>query len=234
MRMASAGCRDDAHPAACSNRDCKEVVVNWKAGRLTPSVRCGSIATAAIAGVVTLLSAGTAPAGNAAPRPKAALEEIYILRSIRERHEPVAGWCSSTRTGFEPFPSDAERFFSFWSLRLRPDGRVAETKYKRAAELRACFGATGEPARQNFYAEIKLGSLSLRGNGECLALRVDFPDAGLFPVRCQLTLSGLPAPYVGGLLTTNTITSKAAFGGDTDPPGYTQASIATIRLWKSK
>ena len=68
----------------------------------------------------------------------------------------------------------------------------------------------------------------------CRALRVDFPQTGLVPVRCQLILNELPAPYVGGLLTTNTITSRAAFGGDTDPPGYTQASIATIRLWKSK
>jgi len=214
--------------------ECKEVVVNWKTDRFTLSVRRGSIATAAIVGVVTVLSAGATPSGNAAPRPKAAQEEIYILRSIRERHEPVAGWCSSTRTGFEPFPTDPERFFSFWSLRLRPDGRVAETKHRRAAELRACFGATSEPARQNFYAEIKLGSISFRGNGECLAVKIDFPDAGLFPVRCQLILSGLPTPYVGGLLTTNTITSRAAFGGDTDPAGYTQASIATIRLWKSK
>ena len=114
------------------------------------------------------------------------------------------------------------------------NGKVVQSKHTRAAELRACFGATGEPARQNFYAVIKLGSMSFRGNGECLAVKIDFPSAGLFPVRCQLILSGLSAPYVGGLLTTNTITSKAAFGGDTDPPGYTQASIATIRLWKSK
>src|SRR5262249_25879549 len=42
-------------------------------------------------------------------------EEIYVLRSIREQHEPVADWCSASRTGFEPFPKDAERFFSFWS-----------------------------------------------------------------------------------------------------------------------
>jgi hypothetical protein len=208
--------------------------VNWKPERLAPPARRGSMATAAIAGVVALLSAGVAPSGNAAPRAKAALEEIYVLRSIRERHEPVADWCSSTRTGFEPFPKDAERFFSFWSLRVRPDGRVVRTKDRRAAELRACFGATSELARQNFYAEIKLGSLSFRGNGECLAVKVDFPEVGLFPVRCQLVLSGLPAPYVGGLLTTNTITSRAGFGGDTDPPGYTQASIATIRLWKSR
>jgi len=157
-----------------------------------------SIATAALSGVVTLLSAGGAPSGNSAPGAKAALEEIYILRSIRERREPVAGWCSSSKTGFEPFATDAERFYSFWSLRVRPDGRVVETKHRRAAELRACFGATSEPARQNFYAEIKLGSLSFRGSGECLALKIDFPEAGLFPVRCQLVLSGLPAPYIGG------------------------------------
>ena len=213
----------------------EEIVVNWKTDRLTRSARRGSIATAAIVGVVTLLSACATPSGNAASHPTAALEDIYILRSIREQHEPVANWCSSARTGFEPFPTDAERFFSFWSLRLRPeDGRVVQAKDTRAAELRACFGATSERARQNFYAEIKLGSISFRGNGECLALKIDFPEAGLFPVRCQLVLSGLPAPYVGGLLTTNTMTSRAAFGGDTDPPGYTQASIATIRLWKSK
>lgn len=208
--------------------------MNWKTERPTPSSRRGSTATAAIAGVVALLSACATPSGHAAADPTE-LEEIYILRSIREQHEPVAGWCSSARTGFEPFPTDAERLFSFWSLQLRPvDGRVVQTKDTRAAELHACFGATSERARQNFYAEVKLGSISFRGNGECLAIKTDFPETGLFPVRCQLILSGLPVPYVGGLLTTSTITSKAAFGGDTDPPGYTQASIATIRLWKSK
>jgi hypothetical protein len=41
----------------------------------------------------------------------------------------------------------------------------------------------------------------------------------------------LTAPYVGGVLTTNAVTSQAAFGSEIDPPGYTQASIATIRLW---
>lgn len=181
-----------------------------------------------------LLSACAAPSGTA-PSATAAREEIFILRSIREPQPPTAGWCSPTRTGFEPFPTDAERFFSFWSLRLRPeDGRVVDAKQSRVAELRACFGATGERTRQNFFAEVRLGTLAFRGSGECQALAIDVPQAGLFPVRCQLVLSGLPAPYVGGLLTTNTMTSKAAFGGDTDPPGYTQASIATIRLWRSE
>ncbi|WP_125461555.1 MULTISPECIES: hypothetical protein [Rhodomicrobium] len=204
------------------------------ADRLARAARLGLIAAAAIFGVVTMPSTGAALAGDA-PRPAASLEEIYILRSIREPREPADGWCASARTGFEPFPADAERFFSFWSLQLNlEDGKVADAKARRVAELRACFGATSERPRQNFYAEVSLGSLSFRGVGECLALKVDFPEAGLFPVRCQLVLSGLPAPYVGGVLTTNTLTSKAPFGGDTDPPGYTQASIATIRLWKSR
>ena len=187
-------------------------------------------------GAVMLLCVCATPSGNAvATGPAAALEDIFILRSIREPREPVADWCSSARTGFKPFPKDAERYFSFWTVGVQPsDGKVVQAKDTRAAELRGCFGPTSEPALQNFYAEIKLGSISFRGNGECRAVKVDFPQAGLFPVRCQLVLSGLPAPYVGGLLTTNTMTSKAAFGGDTDPPGYTQASIATIRLWKSK
>jgi hypothetical protein len=191
------------------------------------------IAAAITGALMPALAIATAVGPGATPTP--ALEEIHVLRSIRERHEPVEDWCSPARTGFAPFPVDAERLYSFWSLRLRPeDGRVLDAHDMRVAELRACFGATAERARQNFYAEITLGSISFHGTGECLALQIDIPESGLFPVRCQLIFSGLPAPYVGGVLTTNTLTSKAAFGGDTDPPGYTQASIATIRLWRAK
>jgi len=207
--------------------------VHWKTEKPVRPLRRGSIATAAIAGIVTLACA--TPSDNAVTQPTAGLEEIHILRSIREQHEPAAGWCSSVRTGFEPFPTDAERFYAFWSVQSRPeDGRVVDAKQARVAELHACFGPTHERARQNFYAEIQLGTISFRGNGECLALMMDFPEAGLFPVRCQLILSGLPAPFVGGLLTTNTLTSRAIFGEDTEPLGYTQASIATIRLWRAR
>jgi hypothetical protein len=174
----------------------------------------------------------TSPASP--PRRDAGVEEIYVLRSIREARTTTPGWCASSKTGFEPFPSDPDRFFSFWSVRSRPiDGKVVDTKQARVAELHACFGPTPDRARQKFYAEIRIGALSFRGDGECLALMTNVPEEGLFPVRCQLVLSGLPAPYVSGLLTTNTITSSALFGGETVPAGYTQASIATIRLWKS-
>lgn len=187
---------------------------------------------AILTATVFLVCAGIAlPASASDP----ALEEIYILRSIREPQAPTAGWCASSRAGFEPFASDAERFFSFWSVRTQADdGRIVDARQARVAELQACFGPTSEPARQNFYAEVRLGAMSFRGNGECLALMIDFPEHGLFPVRCQLVLSGLPAPYSGGLLTTNTMTTQAAFGGESEPPGYTQASIATVRLWRAR
>ncbi len=165
----------------------------------------------------------------------AAVEDIYVLRSIREPRPVAPGWCTSSKTRFDPFPADADRFFSFWSVRSRPtDGEVVDARQARVAELHACFGPTPDRARQNFYAEIRIGAMSFRGDGECLALMMNVPEEGLFPVRCQLILSGLPAPYVGGLLTTNTVTSSATFGGETVPAGYTQASIATIRLWKSR
>ena len=187
-------------------------------------------AIAATGGVVCL--SFLASMGNAS-KPKPAPEAIYVLRSIREPHEPVANWCSSARTGFEGFPADAERFFSFWSVQTE-NGKVVDAKGARVAELRGCFGPTQERARQNFYAEVQLGSISFRGRGDCHALGMDFPEAGLIPVRCQLVLTGMPAPYVGGLLTTSTLTSQAPFGPDTVPGGYTQASIATIRLWKAR
>lgn len=183
--------------------------------------------------VIALLAAACTPVPRV-PARESQLEEIYILRSIREPGSSTADGCVASKTGFEPFPSDAERTFSFWSISAGPDGRVVDDKVRRVAALRACMGPTADRARQNFHARIELAGMTFRGDGECLALLLDFPESHLFPVRCQLVLSDLPSPYVGGLLTTNTMTSAAAFGADTDPPGYTQASIATIRLWRKK
>ncbi|APR77964.1 strictosidine synthase family protein [Minicystis rosea] len=57
--------------------------------------------------------AATCVADKKPPSPTGEREDIYVLRSLREAAQPTAGWCSSARTGFEPFPVDAERFFSF-------------------------------------------------------------------------------------------------------------------------
>jgi hypothetical protein len=47
-------------------------------------------------------------------------------------------------------------------------------------------------------------------------------------------LSNLPGDYIGGQLTTNSMTSRKPLGTDTDPIGFTQSSIATIRLWRKR
>jgi len=186
-----------------------------------------------ILAAATTLGACAHPAARGAASAEA-LEHIYILRSIREQQIATPGWCDASRTGFEPFPTEAERAFSFWSVQSRAqDGKVVDAMRGRVAQLRACFGPTSEPARQNFHAEIQLGELSFRGRGECMALLLDIPESGLNAVRCHLVLRDLPDTFVGGLLTTSTLTSRAGFGGDTDPPGYSQASIATIRLWRA-
>lgn len=169
---------------------------------------------------------GWLPRTNPAP----AREDIFVLRSIRERATAEPGWCNPTRAGFTP---NAEGVFSFWSLRTDAEtGRVTDASAARVAKLRGCFGATENRAKQNFFAEIELGAITVRGTGECEALALDTPEQGMYPVRCQIVLTDVPAPYTGGLLTTNTMTSREPMGAVSEPPGYTQASIATIRLWK--
>ena len=173
--------------------------------------------------------------GASAEKNAGGLEEIYVLRSIRDRHETKDTRCTVSLTGFDPYLADADRRFSFWSVASRTDdGRIVETANRKIAELRGCFGPTDDRTMQNFHAEILMGSKVFRGRGECQALLLNFPEQGLIPVRCQIVLSDLSAPYVGGVLTTNTLTSNAQYGGETSPPGYTQASIATIRLWKKR
>ena len=99
--------------------------------------------------------------------------------------------------------------------------------------LRACFGPQPETG-SFFYAEGKLGDVPFTGRGECRTTRRDHPEAGMSAQRCFMELSGLPPAYVGGQLTTNTIGTRNALGDRTDPPGYIQPSIATIRLWKRR
>jgi len=62
----------------------------------------------------------------------------------------------------------------------------------------------------------------------------DFPEPGLSVFRCFLEIQNLPEGYVGGQLTTNTVVSRRSIGEVSDPPGYIQPSIATIRLWKKR
>jgi hypothetical protein len=90
------------------------------------------------------------------------------------------------------------------------------------------------PTFLNFYAEGELGGLIFDGTGKCTTLRRDFPEPGLNVAACFLHLGGLEDRYAGGLLTSNTVVSRNVTGDKSDPPGYVQPSIATVRLWRRR
>jgi hypothetical protein len=174
----------------------------------------------------------TAQAHDAGKAEPGSVEEIYVGRSWRESRQPPTEFCAGARTGFTK-PS-VEDTYTFRSVDVRgSDGRVVDADVAVIGRLRACFGPHPEGG-SFFYAEGALGDVPFVGKGDCRTTRRDYPEKGISSMRCFMELSGLPPAYVGGQLTTNTIGSLAALGDRTDPPGYTQPSIATIRLWRRR
>lgn len=162
----------------------------------------------------------------------AQVEEIYIARSVRESRVAPTDFCAEAKTGFK---SNDEDRYTFRSTATRvTDGRMIDTKVKTIGSGHGCFGQTANPATRNFYLELLLGDTLFRGTGECVTAKSDFPERGLTVNRCFLDLSDPLGHYVGGQLTTNTMSSLKLLGVDSDPPGYAQPSIATIRAWKKR
>lgn len=193
--------------------------------------------SAALLAVALLGCATGVDPGGAAVASANAREEIYVLRSLREERTAKSTWCTAERAGFAPFNSEflIDDRFTMWAVHVPPgNGRVADAKSSKAGDLRACFGLTADPKVINFYAEAQISGLSMVGKGDCLVVRRDFPEQGFATFRCYLDLRGLPPAYVGGLLTTSSVNSKALLGSESDPPGYVQPSIATIRLWRAR
>ena len=185
-----------------------------------PSIRLGLIALACVAAF-----ADRASAQNSQP------EEIYVARSVREARVPATEFCSSERTGFNAATEDR---FTFRSIALNLEGRMTNANVQMVGDLHACFSSlSGNQIL--FYAEGQLPGVSFKGLGDCLIIKLSFPEKGINTHRCWLDLSDLPAQYAGGVLTTNTLNSVSnLLGTETFPTGYTQVSIATVRLWKKK
>jgi hypothetical protein len=161
------------------------------------------------------------------------VEEIYVVRSLRLSRDPASPFCASERTGFQN--ARFEDHYKFQSIAVDTNnGMVTDANVRTVGTLHACFGPTEDPKLVNFYAEGNLGKVSLQGRGECRNPKRDYPEAGANIHRCYLDIANLPSDYVGGHLTTNTVTSKQNVGPTSDPPGYVQPSIATIRLWRKR
>lgn len=161
------------------------------------------------------------------------VEEIYVAHAVRQTRVAPTVFCNQTRTGFgKPLFEDT---FAFRSIETRPsDGRIVRSHVQAIGNMRVCFGVTADSAVLNFYSEGTLSSVPFVGKGECLTVRRDFPERGIRVMRCFLHLQGLPADYVGGHLTSNTVLSRIAVGEASSPAGYTQPSIVTVRLWRRR
>jgi hypothetical protein len=188
--------------------------------------------TAAIISIASGWTVSLAPAQDRA-LDAAAVEEIYVARSVRESRATPTEFCSKARSGVTD--STVEDQYTFRSIAIRTsDGRVFDANVNTIGSVRACFGRTSNPAVFEFYGDILLGRTAMKGFGECQLAKSDFPEQGLSVFRCFLELSNLPSDYIGGQLTTNSMTSRKPLGTDTDPIGFTQSSIATIRLWRKR
>ena len=184
--------------------------------------------------VLMLIAISSVPSAGAQRGPVAsAVEDIFVVRSVRTSRGMPTDFCAEGRTGFGS--ATFEDRYDFHATTTRPlDGKMMDPLGNRVGQVHGCFGETSNPLKANFYLEGTLASLSFSGKGECEAPKADFPEAGITIFRCFLELSNLPRGYVGGLLTTNSLRSRQAIGPASDPPGYIQPSIATVRLWKQR
>ena len=184
-------------------------------------------------GTALALAMLSSPMAAQSPRPDAAVEDIVILRSLRLSRITPTDFCAPSRTGFSQARSEDRYDFRAVATDAA-SGKVTNASGARVGTLHACFSPTSDPLIVSFYAEGEVGGIPLVGRGQCRTTKRDFPETGISLLTCQLDLTGLPSAYVGGQLTTNTLASRTLLGAETDPPGYTQPSIATIRLWKKR
>ncbi|MGJ5048175.1 hypothetical protein ACQR09_13985 [Bradyrhizobium oligotrophicum] len=160
------------------------------------------------------------------------VEEIYIARSVRQGRVVPSDFCAPTKTGFAPALEDQ---LSIRSVGVRPaDGRMTDTGDTSIGEMRVCIGQAMDPTLLGTYTEGQLNGIPFTGIGDCRLVRGNLPEDGLLTHRCFLALSGLPEPYVGGFLVSSSLYSKTPFGTESSPPGYAQAGILIIRLWKKR
>jgi hypothetical protein len=189
--------------------------------------------TLVLGGLSLAVSMDALPQAQSKSAPGKSVEDIYIARSVRESRTSPTEFCAEARTGFLT-GGGAEDQYTFRSTATRgSDGLMTNASVKPIGSLHACFGPTGEPTVWNFYAEGKLGTSTFKGRGQCVQ-KTNHPEEGVTSTRCFLDLSDISNPYIGGMATSNAINSYSSLGDVSLPPGYTQAGIFTLRLWKRR
>lgn len=183
-----------------------------------------ALALAALAFGLTSASAADQP-----PPAGSVVEEIYVLRSLRETRVPPTEFCNSLAS------PTSEDHYTFHTLAVDGQtGRAGPFSKAAVGHIRGCFGKSADTAAFPFFGEFEINGLKGKARGDCRSGPADFPEQGLRLFACYFALSDLPAPYVGGQLTTNSLNSRNITGQVSDPVGYIQVSVATVRLWKSR
>lgn len=174
--------------------------------------------------------AGIMASTDQSPTQSSQPEEIFVVRSVRESRVAPTDFCAKEKTGFS---AAAEDQFSLRSTAIGPGGRMTDANVQTTGGIHACFSSFSD-SPFSFYGEGHLSDVAFKGLGDCRLVKRNLPEQGISTFRCWLDLSDLPAQYVGGLLTTNTLGSSKLIGTETIPEGYTQVSIVTVRLWKKR
>jgi hypothetical protein len=175
--------------------------------------------------------AGASQAAGGGSELDGQVEEIYIGRNIREsRNTSPTEFCAQTQTGFAATLEDR---YTLRSIATRAvDGRMIDTNAAIIGRFHVCIGTTPN-ATLNVYVNGTLGRIPLTAAGDCQAPKQNYPEPGIQVFACAFDVRDLPTGYVGGLITTNTVASRNA-GEKSDPAGYVQTSIVTVRLWRRR
>src|SRR5215468_12027629 len=156
------------------------------------------------------------------------VEDVIIARSLRTSRNTganVTAGCAASITGFT---ATIEDIFEMYSVNLSNQGVVIDDAWYKTGDLHVCLAPTAPGSTVlNFWTDGTLTGVSFHAIGTCTERFRNFPETGLRMFSCYQDLKNLSGGYIGGTLTTNTISSLQLIGEESNPPGYTQASIAT-------
>ena len=171
----------------------------------------------------TALASAQQPSGvDRRAETPSAVEEIYVFRSQSEHTETgESEFCKREA----PFPSTTHNFYSLWSVAAdERSGQLIDVRRMRIGELHNCIGdANGTP---QFYTVGTINGISFRGRGD---QRAEQQTPGINSRVNRFLLEALPAPYIAGILSSNTVRTSPP-----DASGYVQSSVGVIRLWRER
>jgi len=130
--------------------------------------------------------------GNQARIEEPHLEDIYIVRSVRESRTTLpTEFCAPTTTNFSAALEDQYTLRS--TATAISDGRLIDSNAATVGTLHACFGRTSDPSVVNFYAEVVLDRTTFKGIGDC-RLNMIFPNLASLRPDAFSICRGFPPP----------------------------------------